>query len=223
MVQERWTAVDDYLTELFISPDDALESALKISSEAGLPPINVTPVQGKMLQVLAFSCQARFILEIGTLGGYSTIWLARALPADGKLITLESNAGHARIARSNLERAKLGNLVEVRLGDALETLPQIFAEKRAPFDFVFIDADKENAAAYFEWALKMTRPGGLIIVDNVVRGGAVVEADSDDANVRGVRRLNELLAAEPRVTETVVQTVGSKGYDGFAIAVVNEH
>lgn len=222
MVQERWTAVDDYLDELFIAPDAALDSALKVSSEAGLPPINVTPVQGKMLQVLAFSCRARSILEIGTLGGYSTIWLARALPADGKLITLESNEKHARVARTNIEQANLGDLVEVRLGDALETLPQIFAEEHAPFNLVFIDADKENAAAYFEWALKLTGRNGLIIIDNVVRNGAVIEDNSDDVNVRGVRRLNEVLAAEPRVTATVVQTVGSKGYDGFAIAVVND-
>jgi predicted O-methyltransferase YrrM len=221
MSQERWTAVDDYINELFVPPDPTLDQALQASIDAGLPAIHVSPSQGKLLHILALSCGARSILEIGTLGGYSTIWLARALPPEGSLISLESEPKHAEIARRNLARAGLSNVVEVRLGKALDTLPQLAAEKRGPFDLVFIDADKPNTSAYFAWALKLTRPGSLVITDNVVRHGAVIDAASQDVNVQGVRRFNATLAAEQRVTATVIQTVGSKGYDGLAIAIVN--
>ena len=218
--QNQWTAVDDYLAQMFAPPDVALDAALQNSDAAGLPPIGVAPMQGKLLQVFALLNRARFILEIGTLGGYSTIWLARALPDDGKLISLELNPKHAEVARTNVERAGLSDKVEIRVGVALETLSQLATENLPPFDLVFIDADKPNVANYFEWALKLTKRGSLIITDNVVRKGAVINHDSDDQNVQGVRRLNEVLAAEPRVTATVVQMVGSKGYDGMAVAVV---
>lgn len=221
MSQNQWTAVDDYITQLFVPPDFALDAALRVSNEAGLPPINVAQNQGKLLHILALCCQARSILEIGTLGGYSAIWLARALPDNGKLITLESNSTHAEVARANIARANLSEIVEVRLGNALETLPQLAAEGLDSFDLVFIDADKQNALVYFEWSLKLTRRGGLIITDNVIRNGAVIDADSSDSSVQGVRRFNAALATEPRVTATVIQTVGSKGYDGLAIAIVN--
>jgi predicted O-methyltransferase YrrM len=220
MSQDQWTAVDRYIAELFTPLDPALDAALQASAEAGLPAINVAPNQGKLLQILALSHGARSILEIGTLGGYSTIWLARALPAGGKLITLEANPKHAEVARANLARAGLADVVEVRLGPALDTLPRLAAEEPGPFDLVFIDADKPNTPAYFAWALKLTRRGGLIIADNVVRNGAVIDAGSADANVQGVRQFNAALAAESRVTATVIQTVGSKGYDGLAIAIV---
>jgi predicted O-methyltransferase YrrM len=172
------------------------------------------------LQLLAQACGARNILEIGTLGGYSTIWLARALPAGGRLITLESEPKHAEVARANIARAGLAGVVEVRLGRALETLPQIAVEKRSPFDFVFIDADKARYPDYLPWAIKLSRPGSLIVADNVVRKGAVIDAANTDANVQGARRFNEMLAAEPRVSATAVQTVGSKGHDGLALAIV---
>jgi predicted O-methyltransferase YrrM len=185
-----------------------------------LPQINVAPNQGKLLQILAQIQGATRILELGTLAGYSTIWLARALPADGKLITLEANPKHAEVARENIERAGLSNIVEIRIGAALDTLPQLATEGQAPFDFVFIDADKANIPDYFTWALKLTRRGSVIIVDNVIRKGAVIDADSTDENIQGVRKFNTLLAAEPRVKATTIQTVGSKGYDGLAIALV---
>lgn len=220
MTQDQWTAVDRYITELFVPADPALDAALQATADAGMPLISVAPNQGKLLHILALSHGARAILEIGTLGGYSTIWLARALPADGRLITLEANPKHAEVARGTIARAGLGQVVEVRLGQALDTLPQLAAEGRGPFDLVFIDADKTNTAAYFAWALKLTRRGSLIITDNVVRDGAVLDADSADASVQGVRRFNAALAAEPRVSATVIQTVGSKGYDGLAIAIV---
>ncbi|HEX6289913.1 MAG TPA: O-methyltransferase [Herpetosiphonaceae bacterium] len=220
MSQDQWTAVDRYITDLFVPPDEALDAALQASSEAGLPQINVAPNQGKLLHILALAHGARSILEIGTLGGYSTIWLARALPAGGRLISLEADPTHAEVAQANLAQAGLSGVVEVRLGKALDTLPQLAAEGHGPFDLVFIDADKPNTAAYFEWALKLTRRGSLIITDNVVRNGAVIDAASDDDNVQGVRRFNAALAAEPRVTATVLQTVGSKGYDGLAFAIV---
>ena len=220
MAADRWTQVDQYIGDLFTLSDPALDAALHASSEAGLPSIQVTPNQGKLLAILAQSIQARSILEIGVLGGYSTIWLARAMGPDGKLITLEVNPRHAAIARTNLNRAGLNGSVEVRLGSALETLPQLYAEGRGPFDLIFIDADKPNCTAYFEWAVKLSHPGSLIITDNVVRNGAVADPDSRDPDVQGVRRFNEALAAEPRVTATVIQTVSSKGYDGFAIALV---
>jgi predicted O-methyltransferase YrrM len=218
MSEERWTAVDRYLTELLVPPDAALESALEASAAAGLPPINVTPNQGMLLQILARAVGARAILEIGTLGGYSTIWLARGLAPGGRLVSLEADPAHAEIARANIARAGLADAVEVRLGKALETLPRLADEGAGPFDLVFIDADKPNNAAYFDWALRLTRPGSLIVVDNVVRGGAVI--DGDDETVQGVRRFLERLGAEPRVRATALQTVGAKGYDGLAIAIV---
>lgn len=220
MTQEQWTAVDNYITDLFVPSDPALEAALQSTIKADLPRINVAPNQGKLLHILARSHGATRILEIGTLAGYSTIWLARALPVHGKLITLESNPKHAEIARANLDRAGLTGAVEVRLGAALDTLPQIAAERQLPFDLVFIDADKVNVAEYFAWALKLTRPGSLIITDNVVRKGAVIDANSEDENIQGIRRFNAALSLEPRVNATVVQTVGSKGYDGLAISLV---
>jgi predicted O-methyltransferase YrrM len=220
MSQERWTAVDRYITDLLVPHDAALQGALEASAAAGLPDIQVSAAQGKLLHLLARIGGARNILEIGTLGGYSTIWLARALPADGRLITLESDATHAAVARANIARAGLDGLVDVRLGRALETLPQLLSEDRGPFDLVFIDADKPSNAEYFGWALRLSRPGSVIIVDNVVRGGGIVDAGNQDANVQGVRRLHALLAAETRVSATAIQTVGSKGYDGFAIALV---
>jgi predicted O-methyltransferase YrrM len=218
MSQEQWTAVDRYITDLFIPSDSALDAALADSDAAGLPSIHVSPVQGKLLHLLARLQGARNILEIGTLGGYSTIWLARALPAGGRLITLEASPKHAEVARANIARAGLAEIVEVRLGKALDTLPQI-ADK-GPFDLIFIDADKPGYPDYLPWALKLSRPGSLIIADNVVRKGGVADAANPDPNVQGVRRFSELLAGEPRVESTVLQTVGSKGYDGFAVSLV---
>ena len=220
MNQEQWTEVDRYFTDLLLPPDAALEGALEASAAAGLPSINVSPTQGKLLHLLARGQRARTILEIGTLGGYSTIWLARALPAGGRLVTLEAEPRHAEVARVNIARAGLAAVVELRLGPALETLPQLAAEGRGPFDLIFIDADKPGYADYFRWALKLSRVGSMIIADNVVRSGAVANAASADARVQGVRRFTEVLAAEPRVSATVIQTVGGKGYDGFAIAIV---
>jgi len=220
MTQEQWSAVDDYLTGLLAPADPALAAALEASARAGLPPIQVSPNQGKLLQLLARLQGARRILEIGTLGGYSTIWLARALPDDGLLITLEADAAHAEVARANLARAGVESIVDLRLGRALETLPQIAAEGHGPFDMVFIDADKVSTPDYFAWALRLSRRGSLIVVDNVVRGGGVIDTERADPDIQGVRRFMELLAAEPRVSATAIQTVGSKGYDGFAIALV---
>jgi predicted O-methyltransferase YrrM len=220
MPQEQWTAVDRYITDLLLPADPALDAALEAQAAAGLPPINVAPNQGQLLQILARAMGARAILEIGTLGGYSTIWLARALPAGGRLISLEADPRHAEVARANIARAGLGAVVEVRLGPALETLPQLAAAGAGPFDLVFIDADKPSTADYFAWALRLTRPGSLILTDNVVRSGAVADAASADANVQGVRRFLAAQAAAPGVTSTVLQTVGSKGYDGLAFALV---
>jgi predicted O-methyltransferase YrrM len=220
VTQDQWTAVDRYITDLFVPPDPALDAALRASAAAGLPSHNVSANQGKLLLLLARALGARTILEIGTLGGYSTIWLARALPADGHLITLEADPDHAKVARANIARADLADVVELRLGRALDTLPQLAAEGRGPFDLIFIDADKPNNPGYFAWALKLSRRGSLIIADNVVRNGAVVDAASGDPSVQGVRRFNELVAAEPRVSATTIQTVGSKGYDGFTMALV---
>lgn len=220
MSQQQWTAVDQYLTDTLVPADAALDAALQATADAGLPAISVSPNQGRLLHILALSHGARNILEIGTLGGYSAIWLARALPPGGRLITLEADPHHAEVARVNLARAGLAEVADVRLGKALDTLPQLAAEGHGPFDLVFIDADKVNTAAYFEWALKLTRRGSLIITDNVVRNGAVLDAESHDASVQGVRRFLEAMAAEPRVVATAIQTVGSKGYDGLAFAVV---
>jgi predicted O-methyltransferase YrrM len=220
MTQAQWTAVDEYLTDLLLPADPVLDQALESATRAGLPAINVTAAQGGLLHILAKAQHARSILEVGTLGGYSTIWLARALPADGRLVTLELDPRHAEVASANIERAALSDVVEIRLGRALDTLPALAAEGRGPFDFVFIDADKQGNADYFEWALKLSRPGTTIVVDNVIRDGKVIDASSDDPNVQGVRRFNEVLAAEERVIATEIQTVGAKGYDGFAIALV---
>jgi predicted O-methyltransferase YrrM len=220
MSEKLWNDVDRYINELFVPPDDALDAALRDSQAAGLPSINVAPNQGKFLHLLARSVGARAILEIGTLGGYSTIWLARALPPGGHLITLEAEPKHAEIARANIARAGLADTVELRLGRAIDTLPQLVTEGRDPFDFIFIDADKPGYPDYFAWALKLSHRGTVIIADNIIRKGAVADTSTGDARVHGVRRFNELLAAEPRVSATAIQTVGIKGYDGFAIALV---
>lgn len=221
MNQERWNEVDRYITDLLVRPDLALQEALDASSAAGLPPIHVSPPHGKLLHILARLAGSRNILEIGALGGYSTIWLARALPEDGRLITLEADQTHAQVAGRNLRGAGLGDVVEVIVGNALDTLPRLSADGRGPFDLIFIDADKTNYPAYLSWALRLSRVGTLIVADNIVRKGAVADANSSDPLVQAVRRFNELLAADPRLTATVIQTVGGKGYDGFAIAIVN--
>ncbi|OHV31007.1 MULTISPECIES: O-methyltransferase [Pseudofrankia] len=220
MTRELWDAVDDYFEGLLVPADPALAAALRASDAAGLPAIQVSASQGKLLQLLARTVGARSILEVGTLGGYSTIWLARALPAGGRLVTLEVDPAHAAVARANAERAGVADVVDVRVGAALETLPKLAAEGGGPFDLVFIDADKPNNPGYFEWALRLTRPGSLIIIDNVVRGGAVADPDNTEPSVVGTRRVHELIAAEPRVSATAVQTVGTKGYDGFTLAFV---
>ncbi len=219
MATNTWDSDDDYFGERLLGADPILDAVLDASRAGGLPEIAVAPNQGALLNILARAVGAKRILEVGTLGGYSTIWLARALPKDGKLITLEVDKKHAEVARKNFERAGLADRIEVRVGKGIDLLPKVAAEKGAPFDLVFIDADKPSNGAYFDWALKLTRPGSLIIVDNVVRGGAVV-ADSLDANAKGVRSLADQLAGEKRVKATVIQTVGVKGYDGLAIAVV---
>lgn len=218
MTQRVWTEVDDYISGLLIGADPVLDGALEASDKAGLPQIAVAPNQGKLLHLIARIHGARKILEIGTLAGYSTIWLARALPADGTLITLEYDPRHAEVATANIAAAGLADRVEVKVGAALDTLPTLTGE--APFDLFFIDADKVNNPRYFQWALDHSRPGTVIIVDNVVRSGRVVDATSTDPSVVGTRELASLLADEPRVTATMVQTVGDKGYDGFAIALV---
>jgi predicted O-methyltransferase YrrM len=220
MEKQLWTAVDQYTTDLLIPPDPVLDAALADSNAGGLPTINVSPAQGKLLMLLAKVAGASQILEIGTLGGYSTIWLARALPADGRLITLEYSPKHAEVARGNIERAGFGAVVEIRVGDARMSVEELAAEGGPAFDFIFIDADKRSIPHYFEWSLKMSHSGTVIIVDNVVRDGALVDAKSEDPNVHGVRKLHEMLAGEPRVSATTIQTVGSKGYDGFTLAVV---
>jgi predicted O-methyltransferase YrrM len=220
MSNDTWSAVDRYLTDLLVAPDPALDAALDASAAAGLPAIAVTPNQGKLLHLLARAIGARRILEVGTLGGYSTIWLARALPAGGRVVTLEADESFAEVARANIERAGLSDVVELRLGRAADTLPRLAAEGQPPFDLTFVDADKAGIPEYFEWALRMSRRGSVIIVDNVVRGGAVADPTSDDPAILGIRRFNELLVAEPRVSATAIQTVGSKGYDGFALALV---
>jgi predicted O-methyltransferase YrrM len=220
LTEEGWAEVDRYITDLLVPPDADMDAAISDSVAAGLPSINVTPNQGKLLHLLARLQGARKILEIGTLGGYSSIWLGRALPAGGQLVTLEIEPKHAEVARANIARAGLAKVVEVRLGRALDTLQRLAAEGRGPFDLIFIDADKQSIPDYFAWALKLSHSGSLIIVDNVVRDGAVVDASSKDPSVQGVRRFNELLAAESRVIATEIQTVGSKGHDGFAFALV---
>jgi predicted O-methyltransferase YrrM len=220
MPDEQWAAVDSLFDGLLIDPDPALDAALQASAEHGLPAIQVAPNQGKMLHLLARAINARAILEIGTLGGYSTIWLARALPADGRLVTLEVNPAHADVARANLERAGVLSRVDIRVGRALDTLPQLQAEAIGPFDFVFIDADKPSTSDYFDWAVRLARSGTLIVVDNVVRHATILDTTSDDENVRGMQRFNAALHADSRVSATVIQTVGVKGYDGFTLALV---
>jgi predicted O-methyltransferase YrrM len=222
MNEELWTKVDDYLVSLLTSPDDALDAALADSAAAGLPEINVAPNQGKLLEILARMHGSRRILEIGTLGGYSTIWLARSLPVDGELISLELESKHAEVARTNIDRTGLGRMVEIQVGPAVASLRNLVAEEVEPFDFIFIDADKEGYPEYLILSLQLSRPGTVIVADNVVRNGAVVDPASSDERVRGVRRFLELVAAEPRVEATVVQTVGSKGYDGFALLYVSQ-
>ena len=218
--QDLWTAVDRYLVESLIPRDPLLDEALESNNAAGLPTIDVAPNQGKLLNLLARIQGARRILEIGTLGGYSTIWLARALPSDGKLVTLELEAKHAQVAKRNIERAGLSHLVELRLGAALDSLAQLHAAGTPPFDFIFIDADKQNIPEYLEWSLRLSRPGTIIITDNVVREGAVINPDDPDPRVQGVRRFFAKIAANPRLDATTLQTVGSKGYDGFTLALV---
>jgi predicted O-methyltransferase YrrM len=220
--QETWTAVDEYVGGLLAPHDDALSAAVAESQAAGLPPIQVSPPQGKLLSILAKTIGARTVLEVGTLGGYSTIWLGRALPAEGRLITLEADPGHAEVAAANVDRAGLGGMVEILTGPALETLPQLAERGDGPFDLVFIDADKVNTPNYFAWALEHTRRGALIVSDNVVRDGALADADTDDPAIRAQRSFHESLADEPRVESTTIQTVGSKGYDGFTISLVLE-
>lgn len=213
-----WDDVDRYISDTLVKPDEALEAALRASDEAGLPPISVSPAHGKLLWMLARLVNAKRVLEIGTLGGYSAIWLARGMADGGRLITLEYVDKHAEVARANLQRAGVAKRVEIRVGAALDTLPSV----QGPFDLTFIDADKQHNAEYFRWALKLSRPGALIVVDNVVREGRVIDAGSRDASIQGVRKLNQLLASEKRVSATAIQTVGSKGYDGFTVALVLE-
>lgn len=215
-----WTAVERWLDGQLLAPDPVLDEVLAANRSAGLPAHDVSPAQGKLLHLLARIAGARTILEIGTLGAYSTIWLARALPDDGTVVTLEADPRHATVARTNLARAGVAARVDLRVGVALDTLPLLEAERRAPFDLVFIDADKRSNVAYFDWALRLARPGATILVDNVVRDGAVLDAASDDDSVRGVRALAARLASEPRVAATALQTVGSKGWDGFVLALV---
>src|SRR5579859_3327057 len=220
MAQDIWTTVDTYITNLFLAPDFALEAALDSSKAAGLPTVNVSPAQGKLLHMLARVQRASKILELGTLGGYSTIWLARALPPEGRLISLEIDPKRAEIARANIARAELANAVEIRVGAATDSLQKLLDEGRGPFDLIFIDADKPGYAEYLQWCLKLSRPGTLILADNVVRKGAVADPASTDENVQGIRKFNEALAAEKRVTTTVIQTVGCKGHDGLALILV---
>ena len=220
MPKDLWNAVEGYLCDLLVPPDAALDAALEASDAAGLPRIAIAPNVGKLLHLLARAKGARRILEIGTLGGYSTIWLARALPPGGRLITLDFDPKHASVARANIARAGLGDLVEQRAGRAADTLSHLVASGEEPFDFIFIDADKESYAEYLDWSLKLSRPGTMIVADNVVRSGAVSDAASKDPLVQGVRRFLDQLAAEPRISATAIQMVGSKGHDGLAIAVV---
>ncbi|MFO1183504.1 MAG: O-methyltransferase [Bauldia sp.] len=221
MNDESFRAVDAYLAGKLLKADPALEAALTANRAAGLPAIDVSPLQGRMLQLFARMAGARRILEIGTLGGYSTISLARALPRDGKLISLEAVAAHATVARANLERAGVAGLVEIRVGRALDTLPLLLKERAGPFDLVFIDADKESNAEYLGWAVKLSRPGTVIVCDNIGREGRIVDPETKDPKVRGTQRFFDAAAAEPRLTATAVQTVGEKGWDGFALAVVD--
>lgn len=220
MNQDVWTAVDQYINGLLVPSDPELDSALEASAAANLPNIQVSPPQGKLLHVIARLVGARNILEIGTLGGYSTIWLARALPPGGRLLTLEANDRHADVASKNFARAGLSDVIELRRGKALDSLPRVASEGRGPFDLIFIDANKSNMDEYFDWAVKLSRRGTAIISDNVIRHGGLIDAASKDEDIQGVRRFTERVAADSRVSATAIQTVGSKGYDGFALMVV---
>jgi predicted O-methyltransferase YrrM len=220
-MQAAWTRVDEYIVDRLVPSDSALKNVLSANTAANLPPHDVAPNQGKLLHIFARMISARRVLEIGTLGGYSTIWLARALPEGGKVVTLEADAAHAKVARSNIEMAGLAGVVELHVAPALESLARLPAKE--PFDLVFIDADRQNNPAYLEWALKLSHSGTVIIGDNVVRDGGITDPDSVDPRVLGVRRFFDMIADEPRLTATALQTVGSKGWDGFTIAIVNDH
>lgn len=217
MAQDTWTAVDEYISSLLVPPDDALVAAVRAGEAAGLPQIQVSPPQGMLLCLLAKTTGAKSILEFGTLAGYSTIWLGRALPADGRLITLEANPDYAEVAAASIAAAGLGETVEVRVGPALDQLPQLEADGVGPFDLTFIDADKVHTPDYFAWALEHSRPGSVIIADNVIRDGRLADLSDDDPAIAAQRRFHEQLAAEPRVEATTIQTVGGKGYDGFSL------
>jgi predicted O-methyltransferase YrrM len=219
-MQDLWTQVDKYYGDLLAPADGQLEAVLLANEQAGLPAIGVSPLQGKLLEVLMRICGARRVLEIGTLGGYSTIWMARVLPSGGRIVTLEFDPHHAEVAQANLQRAGVADRVDLRVGRAVESLPKLVGTADAPFDFIFIDADKESYSEYLDWALKLSRPGTVIVADNVVRDGKVVDPGCDDLRVQGIRRFAARLAAEPRLSATAMQTVGAKGYDGFALAVV---
>jgi len=220
VTQTPWAAVDRYLEDTLLQSDPVLAAVIEASAAAGLPPIAVSPSQGKLLFMLAKAIGATRILELGTLGGYSAVWLARSLATDGRLVTVEADPKHAEVARTNFARAGVAGVVDLRIGPALEVLPQLEGEGAGPFDLVFIDADKGNYPDYLEWAIKLCRPGSLIVADNVVRDGKVVDGNSEDPSVRGVRRFMAQLATDRRVTATAIQTVGSKGYDGFAVILV---
>lgn len=219
-MQETWRRVDDYFAERLTPADEAMDAALAANRAAGLPPIDVTRLQGRFLELLVRMSGARRVLEIGTLGGYSTLWMARALPADGRLVTLECEPHHADVARENLRRAGMLGRVDLRLGQALESLAALKQAKAEPFDLIFVDADKTGYTEYLEWALKLSRPGTVIAADNVVREGKVAQKGHPDENVQGVQRFTERMAAEPRLSATVLQLVSGKGYDGIALAVV---
>jgi predicted O-methyltransferase YrrM len=220
MSEEQWSAVDAFIEDQLLPPDRELQAVLEGSSQAGLPSIQVSPSQGKLLNILALALGARAILELGTLGGYSTVWLARALPPGGRLVTLEADPAHAAVARANLEGAGVADRVEIRLAPALETLPQLLAEGKGPFDLVFIDADKVGYADYLSWAHRLSRIGSLIVADNVIRSGSVVNPSSDDEASQGIRRFYRALASSPGLSATAIQTVGTKGYDGLAFILV---
>ncbi|MBL8907419.1 MAG: O-methyltransferase [Rhizobiales bacterium] len=220
MSESNWNDVENFIDATLIGHDERLDATLLASAAAGLPPIAVSPNQGKFLQILARSVKARRILEVGTLGGYSTIWLAGALPQGGRLVTLEADSHHAHVARENFARAGLDHVIELRFGKAHDTMPAMIAERCASFDFIFIDADKKRIPLYFDWAVAMAHPGSLIVVDNVVRKGALADAASRDEHVIGVRELHQRLARDRRVSATTLQTVGAKGYDGFTVAIV---
>jgi predicted O-methyltransferase YrrM len=215
-----WKQVDQYFADALIAPGDGFDAALDSNRKADLPAIDVTPLQGKFLEILVRATGARRVLEVGTLGGYSTLWLARALPDDGIVVTLELEPRHAQIANENLKAARLAHRVELRVGAAAETLAALVKENTAPFDFIFIDADKAGYPEYLQWSMKLSRPGTLIVADNVVRDGKVIDPENSDPNIRGVRQFTEMVSAEPRLSATALQTVAGKGYDGFVIAVV---